>query len=746
MREFPAQTRIPSENTRRPPLPKGEEAETLVKTVTPVAVIGLGCRLPGGIDSPERLWQALLRGDDFVTEIPAERWDADEYFDPEPGVPGRSVSKWGAFLDDIGGFDPEFFDIGEREASAIDPQHRLLLETSWEALEHAGLNPATVADSLTGVFMGLTHADYTLVAADARALDGPYGFAGSNFGLASGRIAYTLGVHGPAVTVDTACSSGLLAVHMACRSLHEGESDLALAGGASVMLEPRKFLSGSAQGMLSPTGRCRAFDVAGDGFTSGEGCAVVLLKRLPDAVSDGDRILAVVRGTAANQDGRTVNIATPSLTAQVAVYRAALAAAGVDAGTVGMVEAHGTGTPVGDPIEYAGLAQVYGTDGPCGLASLKTNFGHCQSASGALGLMKAILALQHGLVPRNLHFTRLPDDLAEIETELFVPQVTTPWPGKGEQPRRAAVSSYGMSGTNVHAVLEQAPLEQPIGQAPEHAPATAAPRLFPLSSTSADGLRRTARRLADWVAERADSLGNGQGATLSDLAYTLSRRRGHRPMRTAVVASGVHELTEALRGVADGDTAYQAAVGQDDRGPVWVFSGHGSQWAGMGAGLLAAEPVFAATVAELEPLITREAGFSVTEAMSAPETVTGVARVQPTLFAMQVALAATMRSYGVRPGGTYRALPRGDRGGRRGGCAIAGRRGARHLPQIGAVVPHRRCRRVGVGGTARQARPFGTDGSRHHRCGAVRGHLSPVDGRRRRQGNGPRPDRRVGAA
>ncbi len=501
--------------------------------------------------------------------------------------------------------------------------------------------------------------------------------------------------------------------------------------------------------MLSPTGRCRAFDVAADGFVSGEGCAVVLLKRLSDAVADGDRILAVVRGTAANQDGRTVNIATPSLDAQVAVYRAALAAAGVDAGTVGMVEAHGTGTPVGDPIEYAGLAQVYGTDGPLRAGSLKTNFGHAESASGALGLMKAILALQHGVVPRNLHFTRLPDDLAEIETELFVPQATTAMAANGEQPRRAAVSSYGMSGTNVHAILEQAPetrsTEHDAGT-PDQPDRTVAPLLFPLSSTSADGLRRTARRLADWVAERADSFGNGQGTALSDLAYTLARRRGHRPMRTAVVASSFHELTEALRGVADGDTPYQAAVGQDDRGPVWVFSGQGSQWAGMGAGLLASEPVFAATVAEAEPLIAREAGFSVTEAMSAPETVTGVARVQPTLFAMQVALAATMKSYGVRPGRAHRAFPRGDGGSRRGGSAVAGRRGARHLPQIAAVVPHRRCRRVGVGGTARQARPFGTDGSGHNRCGAVRGHLSPVDGRRRRHGNGSRPGRSVGAA
>ncbi|WP_155727170.1 type I polyketide synthase, partial [Mycobacterium avium] len=385
-----------------------------------------------------------------------------------------------------------------------------------------------------------------------------------------------------------------------------------------------------------------AFDVAADGFVGGEGSVMLLLKRLNDALRDGDRILAVVRGTAANQDGHTVNIATPSKTAQTAVYRAALAAAGVDAGTVGMVEAHGPGTPVGDPIEYASLAEVYGIDGPCALASVKTNFGHAQAASGALGMMKAILALQHGVVPRNLHFTQLPDDLARIDTKLFVPQQTTPWVSNGGHPRRAAVSSYGLSGTNVHAILEQAPEPAPETVAPEGISAES-PLLFPLSSTSADELRRTAGRLADWVHAHGD-------LALPDLAYTLARRRVHRPVRTAVLAGDRAQLIEALREVADGDTPYPAAVGRGDRGPVWVFSGQGSQWAAMGADLLATEPVFAATVAQAEPLIARESGFSVAEAMSAPQTVTGQDRVQPTLFTMQVALAATMKAHGVRPG------------------------------------------------------------------------------------------------
>lgn len=602
----------------------------------------MACRLPGGIDSPERLWEALLRGDDLVTEVPAERWDAEEYYDPQPGVPGRSVTKWGGFLDDVAGFDCDFFGITEREAVAIDPQHRLLLESSWEAMEHAGITREAVTGSRTGVFVGLTHGDYQLLAADVHAVEGPYGFSGSSFSLASGRIAYALGVHGPAVTVDTACSSGLTAVHLACQSLAHGESDLALAGGATVILDPRKFVAGTAEGMLSPTGRCHAFDVGADGFASAEGCVVVLLKRLADALRDGDRVLAVIRGTAINQDGRTVNIATPSVAAQTAVYRAALAAAGVEAGSVGMVEAHGTGTPIGDPVEYASLAQVYGIDGPCALGAVKTNLGHAQAAAGPIGLMKAILAVQHGVVPRNLHFTGLPDQMAAIDTKLFIPQAITPWPGVARPPRRAAVSSYGLSGTNAHAIVEQAPDSVAVPVVSPAAPAPTA-QMFPLSSSSAGELRRTAGRLADWLAARED-------VELSDLAYTLARRRVHRQVRSAVIARGRAELIEALREMADRESPYPAATGQDDRGAVWVFSGQGSQWARMGAELLTAEPVFAATVAAAEPLIADESGFSVTDALTGSQVVTGIDRVQPTLFTMQVALAATLRAYGVHPG------------------------------------------------------------------------------------------------
>ena len=582
--------------------------------VTPVAVIGMACRLPGGIDSPEQLWAALLAGDDLVTEVPADRWDAAEYYDPERGVPGRTMSRWGAFLDDIGGFDAGFFGLDDAKATAIDPQHRLFMETSWEAVEQAGIDPSALAGTSTGVFLGISHDDHTSLALD----EGVYGYTETAACMASGRVAYVLNVHGPALTFDTACSSGLLAVHLAARSLDAGESDLALAGGCLVMREPRKNAWASAQGMLSPTGRCKPFDEAADGFVRSEGCVVLLLKRLPDAVRDGDRILAVVRGSAANSDGRTRNIATPSVAAQVAACRTALNIAGVEADTIGAVEAHGTGTPVGDPIEFTSLATEYGRTGKVLLGSAKSNFGHTESAAGALGFLKAVLELQHGVVPPMVHFNRMPEALAAIETGLSVPQEVTPWPAGHGETRRIAVSSYGISGTNVHAIVEQAPPSDLPTDKPLIHDSLTGEHLFPLSSTSPEELRRTAARLAEWLEQQADPV------SLTDLGYTLARRRGHRTVRTAVVAADIASLCCGLREIASGDTPFPTKVGKDETGPVWVFSGQGSQWAQMGAQLLATEPAFAASVARIEPLIERESGFSVTAMMSAPDTVTGI--------------------------------------------------------------------------------------------------------------------------
>ncbi|MGW0770437.1 sulfolipid-1 biosynthesis phthioceranic/hydroxyphthioceranic acid synthase [Streptomyces sp. NPDC002676] len=611
-----------------------------------IAVIGIGCRFPGGVDSPEALWDLIERGGDAITEIPADRWNAEDYYDPEKGVPGRSVSKWGGFLTDVAGFDAKFFKLSEREALATDPQHRLLLETAWEAVEHAGIQPSALAGTRTGVFVGMAHIDYALAShgAQQQAQVHPYGFTGPAPSMGSGRIAFALDLAGPALSVDTACSSGLMSVNLAVQSIRNGESDMALAGGCMLMLVPEIAVSASGLGMLSPTGRCRPFDQGADGFVRSEGCGMVLLKRAGDAIADGDRILAIIKGVASNQDGRTETVTMPSESAQVAVHRAALADAGVAAETVGMIQAHGTGTPVGDPIEFRALAEVYGRgDSACAVTSVKANIGHTESAAGAAGLITTVLALQHGVVPGVLHLTELADEVSSVPTQLFVPAEMGPWPVE-QGPRRAAVSSFGMSGTNAHMILEQAPsvADTPAQPSPQDAPVR---RLFPLSATSAQELAPTATRIADWLAAHDE-------VALPDLGHTLARGREHRGVRTAVIAADRAELIAGLRGIGDqvAERPPAEVVGDDSRGPVWLFSGQGSQWAGMGTQLLETEPQFAAMIAQVEPLIQRESGFSVTEAMTAPETVTGIDRVQPTLFAMQVALAAAWQAAGVRPG------------------------------------------------------------------------------------------------
>ncbi|MFI0939915.1 sulfolipid-1 biosynthesis phthioceranic/hydroxyphthioceranic acid synthase [Streptomyces sp. NPDC021020] len=607
-----------------------------------IAVIGIGCRFPGGIDSPEALWDLIERGGDAITDIPADRWNAEEIYDQEKGVPGRTVSRWGGFLSDIAGFDARFFKLSEREALSVDPQHRLLLETSYEAVEHAGIRPSALAGTRTGVFVGMAHFDYAIATAGAQEQEKihPYGFTGGAPSMGSGRISFSLGLTGPSLSIDTACSSGLASVHLAVQSIRSGESDMALAGGCMVMMIPDATISSSGLGMLSPTGRCRPFDQGADGFVRSEGCGVVLLKRASDAVADGDRILAVIKGVASNQDGRTETVTMPSESAQIAVHRAALADSGVDPDTIGMVQAHGTGTPVGDPIEFRALAEVYGRDSACAVTSVKSNIGHTESAAGTAGLITAVLALQHGAVPRTLHLNELNKEISEVSTQLFVPGEMQEWPDE-RRPRRAAVSAFGMSGTNVHAVLEEAPAPAPVTPAGPGAERL----LFPLSATSADELAPTATRIADWLEAHPE-------VTPTDLGHTLARGREHRDFRTAVIARDRDELIAGLRGVG-GQVAERppaAVAGDDTRGPVWLFSGQGSQWAGMGSQLLETEPAFAAQVAEIEPLVQRESGFSVTGAMTHPETVTGIDHVQPTLFAMQVGLAAAWRAAGVEPG------------------------------------------------------------------------------------------------
>jgi phthiocerol/phenolphthiocerol synthesis type-I polyketide synthase D len=613
-------------------------------TMSPIAVVGLGCRLPGGVDGPDTLWKLLRTGRDAIQEGPLDRWDVEAFYSADQDVPGRMTTRWAGLLDDIAGFDAEFFGISAREARAMDPQARLMLEITWEALERAGIPPGGLEGRPVGVFTGLCHVDYLMRMAGRYHEIEPYTSSGTAHSTAAGRISYLLGLRGPSVAIDTACASSLVAVHLACQSLYLGECDLALAGGANVLVTPDASLSYSQWGMLSPTGRCRPFDAAADGYVRGEGAGMVVLKRLDDALRDGDRVLAVIRSTAVNQDGRSRGLTTPSAEAQRQLLRAALRKAGVPAAAVGMVEAHGPGTPVGDPIEFSALADVYGSGelGGCALGSLKSNIGHLEAAAGVTGLIKAVLCVRNATVVPTLHFQRWNPEIAAADTRLFVPREVAPWPVDAPT-RIAAVSSFGFSGTNAHAIVES--FDQP---APEPEPADAGPRVFVLSAASEQALRESAGRLAERLVETGP-------LALRDVAHTLARHRTPLSERVAVVADSAEELFDQLTAVQDhvedvpGITRATAQLGRVV-GPVWVFSGQGTQWAGMGRSLLDVDPAFTAAIDELEPLISAEGGFSLREQLcSGDDVVTGIATLQPSLFSMQVALAASWSAHGVRP-------------------------------------------------------------------------------------------------
>ncbi|MGE2817415.1 SDR family NAD(P)-dependent oxidoreductase [Mycobacterium heidelbergense] len=611
-----------------------------------IAVIGMACRMPGEVNSADDLWQLLLAKTDPVREGPFDRWDVDAFYDPDREAPGRCNTRWAATLDDITGFDAAFFGISPAEAASMDPQHRLLLEVSWEALEHAGVPPRDVMGTQGGVFVGIWSQDNSVrLGTRYQNIDAYAATIGNVHSTAAGRVSYFLGLHGPCVAVDTACSSSLVATHLAVQSLRTGESHFALAGGVNIMLSPEFMLSGTRWGMFSPTGRCHAFDARADGLVRSEGAGIVVLKRFSDAQRDGDRILAVIRGSAINQDGRSQGLVHPSEDAQRMVYSAAVTQAGINPGLVGLVETHGPGTAVGDPIEFRALSPVYGNGaGRCALGSVKSNIGHLESASGIAGFIKAVLAVRHGVVPPNLHFQQWNPNISPDGTRFFVPTEPTAWPVQSPT-RLAAVSSFGFSGTNAHVILEQYTDHHTVPCSRTDAPPR--PVLVPLSATAPETLGTVATRLREWLA------GTDGQVELDDIVHTLAVRRSHHRARMAVVAPSLEELVHRLDLSAAGDEADDLPTGivrdAAGAGVVWVFSGQGSQWAGMGRSLLEEEPVFAAAIAELETLIAAEAGFSVTDTLRAPTVVTDIAQVQVTLFATQVALAAVWRSLGLRP-------------------------------------------------------------------------------------------------
>jgi phthiocerol/phenolphthiocerol synthesis type-I polyketide synthase D len=611
-----------------------------IATAEPVAVVGIGCRFPGGVVGPQSYWEFLANGGDAISEVPSDRWDADAFYDPDPFAPGRMASKWGGFLPDVAGFDAEFFGISPREAEAMDPQQRVLLEVAWEALEHAGIAPDRMGGTRAGVMMGVYYNEYqTSSAATPDSIDA-YSATGNAHSVTVGRIAYLLGLRGPAVAVDTACSSSLVAVHLACQSLRLRESDLALAGGVNLILRPETQLALSKWGMLSPRGRCHAFDAGADGFVRGEGAGVVVLKRLTDAVRDGDRVLAVVRGSAVNQDGRSNGLTAPNALAQRDVITQALRGADVAAGSVNFVETHGTGTALGDPIEFDALAAVYGRgDGPCGVGAVKTNMGHLEAAAGIAGFIKAALAVQLGQLPPNLHFTQWNPAIDASATRLFVPTDLASWPDC-EGPRRAGVSSFGLGGTNAHVVLEQGP---------DPAPASVADPAVTTLVVSG----KTDQRIAAWASALADWMErDGTDVPLADVAHTISHHRSRHGRFATVCARDRGQAVAGLRAVAAGQPA-PGVVGPHEgprgSGTVFIYSGQGSQWPGMGRQLLADEPAFAAAVAELEPAFVEQVGFSLRQVLDAGEPLIGIARIQPVLVGMQLALTELWRCYGVEP-------------------------------------------------------------------------------------------------
>lgn len=662
------------------------------------AVIGIGCRFPGGADTPERFWRSLADGTDAIAEVPRDRFDVDELFDPDPAAPGRMYTRWGGFLDAVDGFDAAFFGISPREARRIDPQHRLLLELVWEALEDAGQPVDRLAGTATGVFVGISTRDYLDIAIEPRnrELLDAHAMAGGAPSLAANRISYQFDFRGLSVAVDTACSSSLTAVHLACRALAAGDCDLAVAGGVNLILTPEPMLAGCKATMLSPDGRCRPFDARANGYVRAEGAGVVVLKPLIAALADGDPVRSVVLGTATNQDGRTTGITVPSAAAQEDLLRTAVAAAGVAPADIDYVEAHGTGTPVGDPREAAALGRVFGAahrpDRPCLVGSVKSNIGHLEAGAGIAGLIKTTLALQHRTIPPTLHLESPNPAIDLAGLGLRVPTTVEPWPAH-DRPALAGVNSFGFGGANAHAVIQEAP-------APRDPIPDDRAQLMVLSARSPEALRALAQAHADRAAV-------GDTPPLSDVSYTAAARRSRHEHRLAVISSSAEELANRLTAHLDGtaDAGVYAGRAGAPEPVVFVCTGMGPQWWGMARGLLRDEPVFAEVIGDCDRLLAPIAGWSLLDQLAEPEERSRVAEADlahVANLAVQVGLAALWRSWGIVPNAVV-----GHSSGEMGAACVAG---ALALPDALRLAYHRgrlQQRTAGTGGMLAAGIPAG---------------------------------------
>ena len=618
----------------------------------PIAVVGLSCRYPGA-PNPDTYWRLLVEGRDAVTEVPEDRWDKQAYYDPNPSTPGKIHAPFGGFLEKIDSFDAGFFGISSREAESMDPQQRLLLEVAWEALENAGIAANHLRGSASGVYVGITTSDYArmAVSGNSTGLDA-YTATGGALNVAAGRLSYVLGLNGPAMAVDTACSSSLVAVHLACQSLRARETDLALAGGVNILLSPEPFVCFAKWGMMAPDGRCKTFDADADGFVRGEGCGVIVLKRLSNAVASGDRVLALIRGTAVNQDGASSALTVPNGVAQKAVVRAALKAAGLQPVEIDYVEAHGTGTALGDPIELEALAAVFGKERPPELplrvGSVKTNLGHLESASGIAGLIKIVLSLNHEEIPRHLHFQKLNPRISLGSARIEIPVQSVAWPRCG-RPRIAGVSSFGFSGTNVHAILEEGP---PLQSSPVALSFTdRATHLMVVSAKSEASLKELAGAYGDYLAKNPE-------CAIADVCHSAAVGRSPLPYRLAFPCGDSVTAQGLLSSFASGDRRPETISGRVRRdGKIaLLFTGQGAQYPGMGRTLYETEPVFRDAFDQCAGLLSEDLDRPLQEIVGYGASDSALAGAleetrytQPALFAFEYALASLWRSWGIEP-------------------------------------------------------------------------------------------------